>query len=86
MNIFKNSVNQVFSILNIYIEEQKNIYPLQSVGNDYTVNENRQLVMIFLTDGFPTSKGHKAEYNNLKEKYPDIIINGIQYELGNYII
>jgi len=49
MNIFKNSVNQVFSILNIYIEEQKNIYPLQSVGNDYTVNENRQLVMIFLT-------------------------------------
>jgi len=42
--------------------------------------------MIFLTDGFPTSKGHKAEYNNLKEKYPDIIINGIQYELGNYII
>jgi len=37
MNIFKNSVNQVFSTLNIYTEEKKNMTPLKSDGYDSEV-------------------------------------------------
>ena len=52
----------------------------------YTIDDNRDIIMVFLTDGFPTSSGHKTEYTYLKQKYPDMLINGIQYELGRSII
>jgi len=54
--------------------------------NSYVPDDNRDLIMLFLTDGFPGSTGHKTEYVYLKQKYPDMIINGIQYELGRAII
>ena len=52
----------------------------------YTRDERRILVMIFLTDGYPTSKNHRAQYPYLKQKYPYMIINAIQYELGHSIL
>ena len=56
--------------------------------NGYVREENKDLIVLFLTDGYPNNDtpNEKATYNLLKEKYPYITINGIQYEMGNHII
>ena len=57
------------------------------VVSEYEFKDNRQLVVLFLTDGAangPVSMIH-PEYLDLKEKYPDMVINGIQYEMGSDI-
>ncbi len=56
--------------------------------SSYTKEENRDCVVIFLTDGLPNvdTPNEVSEYNYLKNKYDYLEINGIQYELGNEIL
>ena len=83
-NVFTSSVNSLtYSGSTDYGKAYKEVGNLLS---SYTIDDNRDIIMVFLTDGFPTSKGHKTEYTYLKQKYPDMLINGIQYELGRSII
>ncbi len=53
----------------------------------YKKEEGKDLVLLFLTDGFPTEEtpNEVAVYNELKQKYPYISINAIQYEIGDEI-
>lgn len=50
----------------------------------YTQQQNRELVLLFLTDGLPNVETYNeyAQYQILKETYPFMTINGIQYEMG----
>lgn len=53
----------------------------------YKREKGKDLVLLFLTDGFP-NKGdpnEEAVYKELKQKYPYININAIQYEMGEAI-
>ena len=58
------------------------------VLNNYEKQNNRDLVMLFLTDGYPNedTPNQVAMYKVLKDKYPYMTINGIQYEMGKDII
>ena len=53
----------------------------------YQKQTNKDLVMLFLTDGYPNEDIHNeiATYEILKEKYPYMTIQGIQYEMGTEI-
>lgn len=53
----------------------------------YEPQKGRDLIVFFLTDGIPCMETPNEinQYKILKEKYPYIIINGIQYEMGNYV-
>ena len=53
----------------------------------YKKEEGKDLVLIFLTDGFPNEKtpNEVAIYNELRQTFPYISINAVQYEMGNQI-
>ena len=54
---------------------------------DYKTEERKDLVLLFLTDGFPNEEtpNEVAIYNELKQKYPYMSINAVQYEMGDQI-
>ena len=51
-------------------------------------NQNQGTIVLFLTDGYPNidTPNEVAQYNLLKNKYCDLIINGVQYEMGTNIL
>ena len=53
----------------------------------YKKEEGKDLVLLFLTDGFPNEEtpNEVAIYNELKQKYPYLSINAVQYEMGDEI-
>lgn len=55
---------------------------VDKVLEGYEKNDNRNLIVIFIAGSYPTkeSPNQVAQYKYLKEKYPYITINGIQYE------
>ncbi len=57
---------------------------LLELMSDYTKEEDRDITTIFLTDGFPNwdTPNEVSKYEFLKERYPYMTINGIQYEMG----
>jgi uncharacterized protein YegL len=58
------------------------------VMENYVKEDNKDLVLLFLTDGYPNedTPNQVATYTILKDKYPYMTINGIQYEMGKDII
>ncbi len=58
------------------------------VMENYQKDDSHDLVALFLTDGFPNEDipNQIATYNIIKDKYPYMTINGIQYEMGRDII
>ncbi len=54
----------------------------------YERQNNRELILLFLTDGYPNveTPNEIAQYNTIKALYPYITINGIQYEMGTEIL
>ena len=61
---------------------------VDEVMNGYVKEDDRDLVLLFLTDGYPNvdTPNEKATYQLLKEKYPYMSINGVQYEMGVNLI
>ena len=57
---------------------------LDTILDSYNKESNRDLVVMFLTDGYPVEENpsQKATYQILKSKYDYLEINGIQYEMG----
>jgi len=54
----------------------------------YTRQDNRDLILLFLTDGYPNERtpNEVAEYHALKTAYPYLVVNGIQYEMGDTVL
>ena len=61
---------------------------VDTVMRNYVKSDNKDLVLLFLTDGYPNedTPNQVATYKILKEKYPYMTISGIQYEMGKNII
>ena len=61
---------------------------VDEILTNYTKENNRDVIVLFLTDGWPVEEipNQVATYGILKEKYPYLSIIGIQYELGKNII
>ncbi len=61
---------------------------VDGIMDGYDKKEDRDLVMLFLTDGYPNvdTPNQVATYKVLKDKYPYMVINGIQYEMGKSLI
>ena len=64
---------------------------LRSIGDflaSYQPEENRDMIVVFITDGKPVDNHplEAAEFQVLKQQYPDVVFQGIQYEIGDEII
>lgn len=61
---------------------------VDSILQNYTKEDDKEMVVLFLTDGYPNvdTPNQIAQYEYLKKQYPYITINGIQYEMGNTIL
>ena len=60
----------------------------KKIIDNYTRVANKDLIVLFLTDGFPNREipNQVATYQIIKEMYPFVKINAIQYEMGKDII
>ena len=60
----------------------------EEILEGYQKQDNRELIMLFLTDGYPNEQtpNEIPEYQALKAKYPYMTINGIQYEMGDEVL
>ena len=60
----------------------------EGVLQNYQVQNNRDLFLLFLTDGYPNrdTPNERAEYTYLKGAYPTMVINAIQYEMATEIL
>lgn len=66
----------------------KALVNVDNILKDYTKQDNRDAIVLFLTDGYPNvnTPNQITQYQYLKTKYPYITVNGIQYEMGNTIL
>ena len=57
---------------------------VDEVLDSYVVQEDRDCIIVFLTDGFPTQSNTNqlAQFEILNSKYPFTKIYGVQYEMG----
>ena len=57
---------------------------VESIMNGYTKQPNREVVTLFLTDGYPDvdTPNQIGTYEMIKDKYSYMMIQGIQYEMG----
>ncbi|MBR2786998.1 MAG: VWA domain-containing protein [Clostridia bacterium] len=57
---------------------------VDAIMRNYTKQEDREVVTLFLTDGYPNvdTPNQVGTYQMLKSKYTYMPINGIQYEMG----
>jgi len=83
-SVFSTSVNNLKA--NGLTNYEKGLKQVSTLLDGYTIPDDHDVIVFFLTDGAPTSKNHKAEFTYLKQKYPNMIVNAIQYELGKEII
>jgi len=75
---------EVKGATNYYLALKK----VEELMQNYNRKDGTEVQMIFITDGYPTEgKGlYEAQYKLLKQKYPYLITNAIQYEMGYQII
>ena len=77
---------------NLQVQGNTNYYQalvnVDSILQDYQKESGREMVVLFLTDGYPNedTPNQITQYQYLKSTYPYIIINGIQYEMGSSIL
>ena len=75
---------QVGGVTNYY----QALVNVDSILQDYQKESGREMVVLFLTDGYPNvdTPNQIGEYQYLKSTYPYITINGVQYEMGDSIL
>ena len=58
------------------------------VLNGYQKESNRDIVLLFMTDGYPNedTPNQIGTYEILKDKYPYMQVSGVQYEMGKDVI
>jgi len=61
---------------------------VDTILKKYTKEEDREMVVLFLTDGLPNENtpSEVGQYNYLKSKYSYVTFNAIQYEMGSSIL
>ncbi len=61
---------------------------IKNVLQSYTYNENRNCVVLFLTDGYANVDipNERMGYLQLKSQYPFVQVNAVQYEMGDSVL
>ena len=91
-NFTNNKDFLINEINNLQVRDSTNYYnaflKVEELLQSYQKQNNSEVVMLFLTDGYPYegNPNQITEYKYLKEAYPYLTVNAIQYEMGDVII
>ena len=68
-----------------YYQALRNV---EALLQNYEQEQGRELVVLFLTDGYPNidTPNQIPQFQYLKQQYPYITLNGIQYEMGSSVL
>ncbi len=90
---FTNDKTTLISLINNLSEKGTTNYyqALINVDNilkNYISSNDRNCIVLFLTDGYPCedTPNEESYFQYLKQEYPQVIVNGIQYEMGMDIL
>ncbi len=93
VNDFTNNKSELIdSISHLNVNGNTNYYQalvnVDTVLRNYKKEDNKECIVLFLTDGYPNEEtpNEIIQYDYLKNKYPFVTINGVQYEMGNTIL
>ena len=66
----------------------KALVNVDTILKTYQKEKSKECIVLFLTDGYPNENtpNEVGEYKYLKEEYPYLTINAIQYEMGSDIL
>lgn len=85
-------INEIYESLNSIeysfdLNYNNALLNLDEYLSTYQKQENRELEVVFITDGLPTEDVIKSQitYQKLKEKYSYLEINAFQYEMGETV-
>lgn len=88
----KDKESLVNEVNNLVTTGETNYYQalvnVDDILKDYQKESNREVIVLFLTDGYPTegSPNQVTQYQYLKSEYPYITVNAIQYDMGDYVL
>ncbi len=90
---FTNDKDRIISLINSIsptntTDYYQGLLKAEEVLEGYEQQNDRDLILLFLTDGYPNTSmpNEISQYRTLKAKYPYMVINGIQYEMGDAIL
>ena len=90
---FTNDAEELVSGLNSMVAYGSTNYyraltKVEEVLQDYEVREGRDIVVLFVTDGYPVKQTplEVLEYMDLKNTYPNLTINAVQYDMGETLV
>ena len=83
-----NNIETIDDINNIHLSEGRSYYKALSSLESVLLNNQKNTTAIFITSGSPTKNtpNEVSQYKYLKDKYKNLTIAGVQYELGDTII
>jgi len=60
----------------------------EKIIDEYSFDNSRSLAILFLTDGYPNvdTPSEIGLYNLIKQKYPHVAVNAIQYEMDKEVL
>lgn len=66
----------------------KALTSIEEILKNYQVEKDRSCMVVFITGSFPNegSPNQDIYFRYLKEEYPSVMFNGIQYDLGDKVI
>jgi len=91
-NLTNNKDKLINDINNLSVAGCTNYYQalvnVDTILKEYQKESNRETIVLFLTDGYPNedTPNEVGQYNYLKNEYPYLTINGVQYEMGTDIL
>ena len=92
LDLTNNKENLINAIDQVKVGGETNYYQallnVESILQGYQKEDNRDTIVLFLTDGLPTTDtpNEVGEYSIIKQNYPYVEINGVQYEMGDVIM
>ena len=92
LDLTNNKENLINAIDQVEVGGETNYYQallnVESILQGYEKEENRDTIVLFLTDGLPTTDtpNEVGEYSIIKQNYPYVEISGVQYEMGDVIM
>ena len=92
LDLTNNKENLIKAIDQVEVGGETNYYQallnVETILQGYQREDNRDTIVLFLTDGLPTTDtpNEVGEYNLIKQNYPYVEISGVQYEMGDVIM